>query len=154
MNNTPPAEGNLAEVQLSYRSKKDPSTQPQILDPQSAEQYLRSIWDQDAMELSEDFIVLMLTTSKHCLGWARISRGGATGTIVDPTAVFKLALLANSNSIICAHNHPSGNLRVSSADKALTRRLVEAGRVLGIEVTDHLILTRYGYTSFTQQGLL
>ena len=147
-------QGDLAEVQLSYRSKQNPTSQPQILDPQGAEQYLRGIWDQDAMELNEDFIVLMLTSSKHCLGWARISRGGSTATIVDPASVFKLALLANSQCLICAHNHPSNNLRISSTDKALTKRLVDAGRLLGIEVIDHLVLTRYGFSSFSQQGLM
>ena len=84
--------------------------------------------------------------------WPRISRGGSTSTIVDLASVIKLAQPANSHSIICAHNHPSGNLRISSTDKALTKRLVDAGRLLGIEITDHLILTRYGYSSFNQQG--
>ncbi|MDI6400729.1 JAB domain-containing protein [Balneolaceae bacterium ANBcel3] len=144
----------LAEVQLTYRSKQNPMTQPQIRDPQSAAEYFREIWDESSIELAEEFMLLLLNPTKRVLGWARIAKGSGVACIVDPAQVFKIALLANANSIIVGHNHPSGNLRLSSADKALTMKLVEAGKNLDINLDDHLILTRWDYTSFSQQGLL
>ena len=144
----------LAEVQLTYRSKRNPMTQPQIRDPQSAAEYFREIWDDSTIELSEEFMLLLLNPSKRVLGWARIAKGSGTACIVDPAQVFKFALLANANSIIVCHNHPSGNLRISNADKAITTKIVEAGKNLDIHLDDHLILTRWDYTSFSQQGLL
>ena len=129
----------LAEVQLTYKSQRPPSTMPFVNTPESAEQYLRNIWDHDAMEICEDFMILILNASKRCLGWCRLSRGGATAAIVDPAHVFRVALLGNAHSIIVAHNHPSGNTRISQADKNITKKLAEAGRLLDISLEDHII---------------
>ncbi|MEX2437982.1 MAG: JAB domain-containing protein [Candidatus Babeliales bacterium] len=144
----------LAEVKLKYKSAKKPSQCPIIKSPEEAAHYLRSIWDMESIELAEDFMVLLLNASKHCLGWARVSRGGLTATIVDPAAIFRLALLCNSHSLVVAHNHPSSNPIASQSDIRLTKRLVEAGKLLGITLEDHIILTRYDYTSLREKGLI
>lgn len=144
----------MAEVELKYKALKSSVKQPRISTPEMAASYLRGIWDPGSMELFEDFVVLILNASKRCLGWSRISRGGKTAAIVDPAHVFRVALLGNAHSIICAHCHPSGNLTFSRADIALTKRLVEAGRMLDIQVEDHILITAHGYKSYREEGLL
>ncbi|MBO6573162.1 MAG: JAB domain-containing protein [Balneola sp.] len=144
----------ISEVSLAYKATKSVETLPSITSPQEATEYLRSIWDENTLELREEFIVVLLNNAKKVLGWSRISIGGSTATIVEPSAVFQLALLGKADSIICAHNHPSGNLRASSADISLTRRLTDAGKLLGITVDDHVILTQGGYLSLREQGLI
>jgi DNA repair protein RadC len=144
----------IAEVSLSYKATQSVETLPTITSPEEAANYLRSIWDQDTLELREEFIVVLLNNAKKVLGWSRISAGGSTATIVEPSAVFQLALLGKASSIICAHNHPSGNLKASSADTFLTRRLTDAGKLLGITVDDHIIITQSGYLSLSEERLM
>jgi DNA repair protein RadC len=87
------------------------------------------------------------------LGYCQISAGGLCGTIADVRVIMQTALKACSNSIIISHNHPSGNLTPSEADKDLTRKIREAGKVLDIAVLDHLIITSESYFSFADEGL-
>jgi DNA repair protein RadC len=144
----------IAEVSLAYKASQPVETLPTITSPEEAAVYLRSIWDQDTIELREEFIVVLLNNAKKVLGWSRISIGGSTATIVEPSAVFQLALLGKADSIICAHNHPSGNLKASSADISLTRRLTDAGKLLGITLDDHIIITQSGYLSLSKERLM
>ena len=144
----------IAEVSLAYKSSQPVETLPTITSPEEAAHFLRSIWDQETLELREEFIVVLLNNAKKVLGWSRISTGGSTATIVEPSAVFQLALLGKADSIICAHNHPSGNLKNSQADTFLTRRLKDAGKLLGVALDDHIILTQGGYLSLREDGLM
>ncbi|GAA5521516.1 JAB domain-containing protein [Aliifodinibius salicampi] len=144
----------LAEVKLKYKNDQPIKSFPEITSPEKAEQVLREIWDTDSIQLKEEFVVLLLNNAKRLLGWSKISSGGGTATIVDPASVFQVALLANATSIILAHNHPSGNLKVSKADKNLTHRIKNSGNMLGISVEDHIILTADGYISLLQKGIL
>lgn len=88
------------------------------------------------------------------LGIFLASTGGLAGTVCDPKVVFQAALKANASSIILAHNHPSGELIPSEADRQLTRKLVQAGELLDIKVCDHLILTEEGYCSMADEGYM
>jgi len=145
----------LAEVTLSYNTEIPVSQQPQVTSPGRAVELLRSVWGEGQLELREEFLVLLLNNSKRCLGWAKISSGGATATIVDPAAVLRVAILANAQSVLLNHNHPSGNLEASKADITLTNRIVKSGKLLGVDVADHIILTaRGGYLSFREEGLM
>lgn len=144
----------ISEVSLAYKASQPVETLPKITTPEEAASYLRSIWDSDTLELREEFIVVLLNNAKKVLGWSRISTGGSTATIVEPCAVFQLALLGKARSIICAHNHPSGILKASSADISLTRRLADAGKLLGITLDDHIIITQGGYMSLSEERLL
>jgi DNA repair protein RadC len=144
----------IAEVTLAYKSPVPVETLPQITSPDEAAAYLRSIWDDDLLDFKEQFVVVLLDNAKQVLGWSLISSGGSTSTIVDIAAIFQVALLGNAHSLILAHNHPSGFSKASSADINLTKRTVEAGKLLGIPVDDHIILYRSGFTSFRNQGLL
>ena len=144
----------VAEITLSYKPAEPVSELPRITSPEDAISYLRSIWDDDLLELREQFIIVMLNNQKQVLGWHLISSGGATATIVEIAAIFQAALLGNAHSVLLAHNHPSGNPKASTADIKLTKRAVEAGRLLSVNVDDHIILYRGGYTSFRNKGLI
>lgn len=100
----------------------------------------------------ETFIVAYLNNSKYLTGFTRISFGGATATIVDPSEVFRQAILNDACSIILLHNHPSGNIRESRADIHLTERLVKSGKLLGIPVDDHIIIAGDGFNSLRSKG--
>jgi DNA repair protein RadC len=102
----------------------------------------------------EEFWVLYCNRANRLLHRERISVGGVSGTVVDVKIVFKAALERLASSVALCHNHPSGNLRPSEADRHLTRKVVQAGRVLDVHVMDHLILTDGGYFSFADEGLL
>lgn len=144
----------LAEVKLSYKTEESQQTFPQVTSPDEAVEVLRQVWDEDHIQLKEEFIVLLLNNSKRCIGWSKISSGGVTATIVDPCTVFQLALLANATSIIVAHNHPSGNLEPSKSDRILTERIIKSGDLLGISVEDHILLSANNYSSFRAKGIL
>lgn len=144
----------LAEVKLSYKTEQPPDTFPQVTSPDEAEKVLRKVWDTDQIQLYEHFVVLLLNNAKRCIGWSKISSGGGTATIVDPSAIFQVALLANATSIIVAHNHPSGNLSPSKADKSLSGRIKKSGDMLGITLEDHLIITSDDYVSLRAKGIL
>ncbi|GAB3171632.1 RadC family protein [Telluribacter humicola] len=102
----------------------------------------------------EEFWILLLNRANEVLRPVQISTGGVAGTVADPKLIFKHALEHLASSMILFHNHPSGNLTPSQADKDLTRKLKEAGRVLDLPVLDHLIFTDSSYYSFADEGLL
>ncbi len=144
----------LAEISLKYESTIALEECPAITSPDEAVKVFRDIWDDGTIQLREEFVVLLLNNAKKCLGWSKISSGGATATIVDPASIFQVALLANATSIILAHNHPSGNLEASKADKTLTRRIKECGEMMGINVNDHIILTKGAYISLRAKNIV
>lgn len=102
----------------------------------------------------EEFYVGFLNNSKVLTGYKKISSGGSTATIVEPAEVLRQAILHQANSILLIHNHPSGQLKESSADLLLTRRISESGRLLGIPVTDHIIVAGNDFISFKSKQLL
>jgi len=109
----------------------------------------------DLMDLShEEFWILLLNRNHQVIRKSHISRGGVSGTVVDPKIIFKQALTHLSCAMIVAHNHPSGHLKPSKADLALTEKLRKAGQLLEIPVLDHLILTNEGYLSFADENLM
>ena len=102
----------------------------------------------------EHFIVLFLDSESKVIGINTVSIGTLTESLVHAREVFKGAMLANAASLICAHNHPSGTALASEADMSVTRKLVEAGRLLGIPVHDHVVIGEDTFFSFRQQGLM
>jgi DNA repair protein RadC len=88
------------------------------------------------------------------IAYHEVSRGTLDATLVHPREVFKAALLANAATIVLAHNHPSGNPAPSPDDMALTRRLIDAGRLLGVDVLDHIVIGDGRYVSFRERGWL
>lgn len=102
----------------------------------------------------EVFVVVYLNTANVIIGDHTISEGGLAASIVEPRAVFQRAILENAAAIICLHNHPSGNPEPSRQDIALTRQLMEAGKLMGISVHDHIIIAGEEYTSLAERGLV
>ena len=102
----------------------------------------------------EEFWVLYLNNSNKIIHKAVLSKGGITGTVVDIRLIFKSALENQATSLILSHNHPSGKLQASEADRAITQRLKIAGQHLDILVLDHVIITETGYLSFADEGML
>jgi DNA repair protein RadC len=144
----------ISEVQLSYTPKFKRSELPTISEAGDAYKILLEHWDLNTINLIEQFYVLLLSRSNKLLGIYEVSKGGFAGTVVDPKIIFIAALKGCASSIILAHNHPSGNLKPSQSDIAITKRLFEAGHLLDIPVVDHLIVTEDGYLSFAEEGLL
>ena len=102
----------------------------------------------------EEFWILYLNNSNNVINKQQLSKGGITGTLVDVRLVLKTALEVGATGLILAHNHPSGTLKPSQADKALTQKLKNAAESLDIIVLDHLIVTEKSYFSFADQNLL
>jgi DNA repair protein RadC len=102
----------------------------------------------------EEFWVLYLNNANKVIAKNQLSKGGMTGTVVDVRIIFKSALESGAVGIVLCHNHPSGNLKPSEADKEITKKVKTAGRSLDIIVLDHVIVTQNGYYSFSDEGIL
>jgi DNA repair protein RadC len=102
----------------------------------------------------EQFWMICLNRNLEVIKVIQISSGGVTGTVADPKMIFKRALEQLSCSIIISHNHPSGNLKPSEADKKLTKMLKDGAEFLDITLSDHIIFTDNGYFSFADENLL
>ena len=139
----------LTTFRLTLRAAEPCAT---VDSPSAAVPVLRQILSQlDADQ--ERFIVLALNTKLHVTGFKVIASGGMAGVEVDRRVLFRAALLLGATSVVVAHNHPSGDATPSAEDRALTRRLVAAGRMLDLQVHDRVILARDVY-SFAQRGEL
>lgn len=141
-----------AALELGRRRKdSEVVRRPKITSSKDAYEQIRSY----LMDLPhEEFWILLLTRSNEVIRPVQISQGGISGTVADPKIIFKSALEHLASSMILVHNHPSGNLKPSEADKELTRRLVTSGKLLDIPILDHLIVSELGYLSFADEGLL
>ncbi len=102
----------------------------------------------------EEFWILMLSRSNRVIYEEQLSQGGTASTIVDVKLLFKSAIDRLASGIILVHNHPSGNSKPSPEDDSLTRRIVEAAKLLEIKVLDHIIITPNNYFSYTDNGKL
>lgn len=121
--------------------------------PWSAYKIIQEVYQMER-ECEEIFCILTLDTKCQVTGCFEVSRGSLNSSIVHPREVFKRALLANANSIILTHNHPSGNPKPSKEDENVTDRLVECANILGIKITDHVIIGDGTYFSFKENYLL
>lgn len=102
----------------------------------------------------EHFVCLFLNTKNHVIGQETLSIGSLNASIVHPREVFLAAIKRSSASIICVHNHPSGDPAPSPEDIEITARLVEAGQIIGIDVLDHIILGDQKFVSLKEKGCL
>lgn len=103
----------------------------------------------------EKLLVACLDTKNQINSISTVSVGSLNSSVVHPREVFKTAILSNASSVILFHNHPSGDVTPSAEDINITKRLSEAGKILGINITDHLILSSDGrYTSLKERGVL
>lgn len=105
-------------------------------------------------DMKEHFYVLLLNTKNKIISWDEISKGDLNSSIVHPREVFKYALKNSANSIICLHNHPSGDTTPSKEDIEITKRLVEVGNLVGIRLLDHIIIGGNSYVSLREKGII
>lgn len=144
----------VAEVELIYKTKVKASERPKVSTSKDSYEILLKLWNENRIEMQEEFKVLFLNRSNKVIGVYDASMGGITGTIADARLILAAALKALATAIILSHNHPSGNLTPSKADEMLTLRLKEAARFHDITVMDHVIISKEGYYSFADEGLL
>jgi DNA repair protein RadC len=144
----------VAEIQLTYKSNVKPSQRPRISGSRDAFNILKENWDHGKIEFVEQFKAMFTNRANRVLGILDVSTGGVTGTVADPRVIFAAGIKAGACGVIVAHNHPSGNLLASQSDIELTKRLKEAGKILEIQLLDHVIVTSEGYFSFADEGLI
>ena len=133
------------------REAEAPWPRSQLSSPEDVVAFFQEYF---AGRCQEEFWIVLLSTANTVLALSRLSVGGLAASIVEPRAVFRTAILANAASVICVHNHPSGAAEPSREDIRITRQLVGAGKRMGIEVHDHIIVTQEGYTSLAERGLM
>ena len=142
----------IAALELGRRRKdSDPEEKPRISASRDCFEILKAHL-QDIHH--EEFWILLLNRANRLIKKYQISQGGVAGTVADPKIIFKLAVSELASGIILAHNHPSGNLTASQADIDLTKKIREAGKLLEIQVLDHLIVAGQKYFSFADEGML
>ena len=119
--------------------------------PRESASVLMSVFQDQPGEV---FAILCLSTKHRVIAYHEVSRGTLDATLVHPREVFKAVLLANAAAVILFHNHPSGDPTPSADDVQLTRRLVDAGTLLGVDVLDHIIVGDGRYYSFKEGARL
>jgi len=144
----------VSEIKVSYQPKFNACERPKINQSKDAYNILFNNWDQGRIEMNEQFYILLLNQANRVIGMTLISSGGFSATLIDPKLISGIALKSCASGIILCHNHPSSNLKPSQADLSLTRRLVEAGKLLDLQILHHIILTKRSYLSFGDKGLL
>lgn len=142
----------ISEITVSYSSSSN--EKQKVTNSKDSYKYLQSSWNKNIIELQEEFKVMMLDRANQVLGIYSMSKGGVSGTLVDAKLVFSVALKCNASNIIIAHNHPSGNLKPSEADRNLTNKLKNAGKFLDIVLLDHIIITKNDFFSLADNGML
>lgn len=146
---------NVAEVQLSYKSSVNSSVRYKINSSKDAYELLIKHFPDDTIEYRESFKVVLLNQSNKVLGIVPISEGGISATYVDARLILQAALLANAVQVILVHNHPSGSIKPSTQDDALTERVKKAAELMEIHVADHIILSpEEKYYSYYDEGKL
>lgn len=124
-----------------------------ISDPETVVKVIQGIYaDLDADQ--EHFTILAMNKANQINGFKVVHSGGIDESLVNIPTVFRFALLFGATAIIAVHNHPSGRIEPSQEDITLTRKLVEAGKVIGVKVMDHIIIASGGYYSFQEHRLI
>ncbi|MCU0445086.1 MAG: DNA repair protein RadC [Microscillaceae bacterium] len=142
----------VSALELGRRRKEsEPQKRPKITSAQDVYELMKPhLWDLHY----EEFWILLLNQANFVIKKVKISSGGVAGTVADPKLILKAALEELATGIVLVHNHPSGNLKPSQADKDLTSKIKEAAKLMDIILTDHLIFTDQSYYSFLENGLL
>jgi len=149
MNNTI---SDVSEIQVSYKPNKIISAK--ISTSFDAVQIIRKFWNEETIQMQEEVKVILLNNSNHVLGIYNLSKGGMTSSLVDVRIILSVALKCLATGIIMIHNHPSGNLKPSSADLNIVKKLNESCKLMDITLFDSIIITKESYMSFADEGLI
>jgi DNA repair protein RadC len=144
----------LSEIKLYYKPKI--SAKPKITCSSDAYKHVLKFYDHNTIALQEQFIILYLNRANAVLGAHQLFTGGLTGTIADIRLIMGIALKSMACGIIISHNHPSGNLNPSEADRTLTDKVKKACDLMDIKLYDHIIVSpnEGTYFSFADEGLI
>ena len=147
---------NICEIDIVYKSKVKPADRQKLTTSKDAFNVFNAISQANGkIEHKEIMYVLLLNRNNKILGVSLISEGGTSGTICDAKIVFQIALKANASAFILCHNHPSGNVNPSQTDIQLTKKIKELGKMMEIQLLDHIIITPdETYTSMTDEGII
>ena len=148
------SQGDIPEVKVRFNRSASKKFLGRINRSSDVADFIRKIYKRGEVELQEQFIVLYLNQSNEIVGYYRHAKGGINSTIADVRIILSTAIKSNCVAIILAHNHPSGNLKPSDADRSLTKKITNAGLLMDISVLDHIIITKESYYSFADEGLL
>lgn len=143
----------IGEIQLNYK-KHETAEIIKITSSRKVNDCIRQFFPSEQINHREHMYVLYLNNSNKVTSYYLLSIGGITGTLVDIRVVLQAAILSNAVAMILVHNHPSGTLKPSAADKAITKKIQNAGEMLDIKLLDHLIITEDSYYSFADENLL
>ena len=141
----------VPEVKISYTPAKHPV---RITSSDTANKIFRQIWDKQLLSIQEQLYALFLNQANDVLCWRLIGTGTGKSCDVDSKLLAVIACKTLAQNVIIAHNHPSGNLEPSKADKQLTWRVHEILNLLDINMLDHLIITENAYLSFVDEKLI
>ena len=134
-----------SEIQLKYQEFSRPTIK--IVTAKDAYEVIKSSADMDSASIQEHFWAIYISNSGEAIGFRTICTGRLSSVEINVQLILSIALILNSQRIIIAHSHPSGNLRPSNADVEFTKRFIEVARMLNISVADHLIITKDDYCS-------
>ena len=137
------------EIGITYTSK---GLGPRIISSRQVYDLLLPNWLD--IDYVESFQLVLLNRGNRLIGVSKISIGSVSGTVADPKKIFQTALKANSSGLVLCHNHPSNSATPSSNDREITADCIAAGRFLRLPILDHIIFTREGYYSFSDNGLI
>lgn len=141
----------VAALHLGWRARRE---KPPVFDLSNPEAVFEYISPRMTQLEKEQFMVILLNAKNHVIDVESVSIGTQTSTLVHPREIFKAAIRRNAHSIILVHNHPSGDPTPSREDREITRRLIEAGKLIGIEVLDHLVIGDRRFVSIRQRKLV
>lgn len=144
----------VAEIKIIYKTKVPAKNRRKVISSKQCYKLLLENWDMDTIELFEEGKALFLNNANQVICLYEISKGGSTGTVMDVRLILTAAMKVNASTIILSHNHPSGTTAPSQADIEITNRIKEAGKLLGILLIDHLIITGDAYYSFADEGAI
>jgi DNA repair protein RadC len=138
--------------ELGKREELEP--EPKDFDIKNPESVVKAIRSSIKDKAKEHFKLILLNPRNKIIGISTISIGTLNASLVHPREVFKDAIVHSAASVVLAHNHPSGDPEPSEDDLKITKKLVDSGKILGIEVLDHIIIAKNGFKSLANEGLI
>jgi DNA repair protein RadC len=145
-----------AQIKACFELGKREDLEPEVkdFDVKNPEGVVKAIRASIQDKAKEHFKLILLNPRNKIIGISTISVGTLNASLVHPREVFKDAIKHSAASVVLAHNHPSGDPEPSEDDLTITKRLTEAGKILGVEVMDHIIIAKNGFFSFKEKGLI
>jgi DNA repair protein RadC len=143
----------IKEIDISYSYGTAKAERENIKSSQDANVVFSSMIEK-SIEYKESFLLMVLNNSSEILGVRKIFEGGLTACVVDIRLIYQTILKAHGVAFIICHNHPSGKLQPSEADKNLTNKIKKGAETLDLKLLDHLIITKDNYLSFADDGIL